>query len=346
MRVIINKPVLRILFFLPQAVIMTILALIVRHTGFNLREKLMSFSGEELEIISGDEIAVTREKEISSSIYLVIVFLITQGLFIIFVNWAEKFYQYFNINSFFNSTYFINIIVFILTFALILLVMRLVDVLKIQRDEMVERIREKTVEKMNWELKMQQHDFNHHLGMLHMLLIMDQYKRAKEYLNGVVGEMESLREVINSGNEILNALLYSKINRAKKYGVQLNVNIVNPIKSLKIKEWDLNRIIGNLLDNAIEASLNADNIKEVNVSINSSKLLKIEVETMGVIISDEVEKHIFERGFSSKIETGHGLGLAICKELVDIYNGKIYIEKDYERKSTLFILKLPYLDEV
>ena len=55
----------------------------------------------------------------------------------------------------------------------------------------------------------------------------------------------------------------------------------------------------------------------------------------------KVEARIFQRGYSSKTEPGHGLGLAICKELVEIYKGAIFIEKDEEKKYTTFQVLLP-----
>ena len=111
---------------------------------------------------------------------------------------------------------------------------------------------------------------------------------------------------------------------------------------MKIHDWDLNRILGNLLDNAIEAIEGISGEKTVELIIEGGEENnRLEVTTYGVYLTDEVEARIFQRGYSSKEEAGHGLGLAICKELVDDYKGSININKDQEKNYTSFQVLLP-----
>ena len=96
------------------------------------------------------------------------------------------------------------------------------------------------------------------------------------------------------------------------------------------------------MDNAIEALEKVSGEKVVELIIEGGEESnRLEVITHGVYLPDEVQARIFQRGYSSKEEAGHGLGLAICKELVDEYNGSISIKKDREANYTSFEVNLP-----
>ncbi|MTI58838.1 MAG: GHKL domain-containing protein [Firmicutes bacterium] len=341
---VVKSPLLRILFFLPQVLAMLITFLIIKKYNINLENYYNIIDDEELAVMSDEEIDLTEEKRISSTIFLASVFLIIQGLFIITSNWSGRIFAFFGENSIFNSPLFVNLIVILLTLVLLYLLRYLVQTLVIQRNEIIKRVQEKNAQRLSWELRMQYHDYNHHLGMINMMLAMNQVDQAKRYLKGVVDELESVEEIVRSGNEALNALLYSKIARGNKRGVPVEILLENPVCPMKVTDWDLNRIIGNLLDNAIEALENIANDKSVKLTIKGGSDYNLfKVKTFGVVIDDEKEARIFERGFTSKGEEGHGLGLAICKQLVDRYDGKIYINKDEDKNYTAFVVLLPAL---
>lgn len=341
LKYVLSQPLLRLLLFIPQGTAMLLLSFILRHYRINLNNYFDLFNMKELESIAEDEIDLNKEKKISRTMYLTIVFLIVQGLFIVTTNWTNKFFPIFKSDSIFNSKGFINIMVITMTIFLLWLISSLVSMLKIQQSDMVQRVRAKHLSRLSWELRMQYHDFNHHLGMIYMMLKMNKVKEAQNYLKAVVDELETIEEIIKSGNKSLNALLYSKIARGRKKGVKIKVNVVKPLSELSFPDWDLVRIMGNLLDNAIEALEKKEGEKRVDVLIVGGEVInKLEVKTVGIIIPSEIEENIFERGYSSKEGEGRGLGLAICKELVDRYDGSIHIERDLEEKSTSFIVKV------
>ncbi|ACL68925.1 sensor histidine kinase [Halothermothrix orenii] len=322
---------------------MLLIVWLIKRYNINFREGFFHLSPDEIELIGKEE--VKREKKITSTLLLALFFIIIQGMFINMYNWSRRLSHLFDIElSFFTSSEFINIIVIILSIFLIWLVQHMVGMLKIQRNEIIEKIKRKSKERLDWELRMQYHDFNHHLGMLSMMLQMDQVSAAKKYLKGMVKELGKIKKLESSGNPALNALIQSKIARGQKMGVKIDVELVNPLKGEYIPDWELVRVCGNLLDNSIEAlqQLPRDTEKRVKIEIDGEKdILTISVTTFGVVIPDEIKEHIFERGFTSKKEKGHGLGLAICKEITDKYQGQISIRKDEERETTTFTVKLP-----
>ncbi|MEC9488513.1 MAG: ATP-binding protein [Halanaerobium sp.] len=329
------------IFFLPQTIIMCSLAWILWKKDFTWGNSL-ELPDDELNGIIGGHLDITREKKITNNMYLVVFFIVFQGLFNISLNWQKRLSEVIGLEHLTTSRAFANTAVIILTMVSIFLVQYLVDMLKLQRKETADLLVETSRQQLNWELRMQSHDYNHHLGMLNMMLKLGKAREARDYLQGVVDDLENIEEIIKTGNQALNALLYSKIARAKKRGVEIAIFVETPLSPCFVSDWDLNRIMGNLLDNAIEALQNKPSRRRVEVLISGSEQYnRIEVKTMGALIPAQIEKEVFNRGYSTKKEMGHGLGLAICKEIVEKYNGHILLNRDEQEVANTFIVKLP-----
>ena len=83
--------------------------------------------------------------------------------------------------------------------------------------------------------------------MLYMLLQMDNIDKASEYLKGMVGEIQNVDAIIKSGSQTLNALLMGKISLAKHKDITIKIDVISRLGQMNVADWDLNRIIGNLL---------------------------------------------------------------------------------------------------
>lgn len=333
---------IRLLFFSFQSGIMIFLVAVIRHFKINLQDLSGLLSFEDLEILSDDEINLDREKRVTTTFLLVITFLLIQGLFINSSLLGEKLNEYFNVHWIFKSPYFINGFTFGLNLILLYLLRYLVITLHLERNDIINRIKERNALRLDWEKRAHLHDQNHHLSMLYMLLQLNNIKRAKEYLKGMVGEIQNVDAIIKTGNQALNALIMSKLSRTKQIGITIKIDVIKSLTKMLVKDWELNRIIGNLLDNAIEAIERKTGRRLVELIIEGGEEYnRIEVITHGIVISDKVEARIFQKGYSSKAEAGHGLGLAICKEIVDEYAGEITISKDQEKEYTSFQVLLP-----
>lgn len=98
-------------------------------------------------------------------------------------------------------------------------------------------------------------------------------------------------------------------------------------------EADLTEILGNLLDNACKAA-----VSEVLITVAATdKQLIISVEDDGKGISQEDQKKIFERGIrADSYQQGHGVGLAIVRDLIDSYNGQLYVSNSQKLGGAKF----------
>ncbi len=255
------------------------------------------------------------------------------------INWSEQllpiFPEYLNID--YNIIH--NIIILFVTCSVISIFYYVIKSFKIEHEKIINEIEEKNSRKLDNELKKQMHDFKNHLGTLSIMLEMEKVKKAKNYLKEITGEIKILQQQIKTGNQVINSLLHSKMIKAKNNNISLNIKSTGSLANLKVNDLDLNRILGNLINNAIEALKKIDiNAKKIDIIIKNENQTSIEVKTYDILIPDEIEDNIFKEGFTYKKEEGHGLGLSICKQLTEKYQGNIYIEKDSSIPYTSFIV--------
>ncbi|MCP9768211.1 sensor histidine kinase [Lacihabitans sp. LS3-19] len=104
----------------------------------------------------------------------------------------------------------------------------------------------------------------------------------------------------------------------------------------------LKTLFNNLFDNACKYS--EDNTAIVNIKFNSSNCI-VNVADKGIGISKEDHEKIFEPFFRTKNASnykGHGIGLSICKRIVDIHEGRIILKSEVEKGSNFNVI-LPHL---
>jgi two-component system, NtrC family, nitrogen regulation sensor histidine kinase NtrY len=102
----------------------------------------------------------------------------------------------------------------------------------------------------------------------------------------------------------------------------------------------INRLLTNLIKNAVEAGEGNQSIMEVNIQVqkeNTTILLTIEDHAGG--IPERLAHQLFKPNFTTKT-SGTGLGLAICKGIVEKAKGHIWFET-IDGKGTTFFIRLP-----
>ncbi len=134
----------------------------------------------------------------------------------------------------------------------------------------------------------------------------------KNIANNEFIQNKNLYGLVNIRNSPVKGLMYGKISNAIFKEINLNINITNPIDDFKIKDIDICKILGILIDNAIESSVKSyDKILNIGISNDDSEIY--------IIISNSFKDKpilhkIFEKGYSTKGDN-RGLGLNIVREL-------------------------------
>ena len=122
---------------------------------------------------------------------------------------------------------------------------------------------------------------------------------------------------------VLAALLLGKVTQARERGVELTA-----VRSLPLAVTDAVTLVGNLIDNAVDAVSRVDGcaVKQVAVEAWDDELgLSVTVTDNGPGIAPELVDEVFKRGHTTKDTPGHGLGLALVAQIVKRCNGEIGI---------------------
>ncbi|HHR5899735.1 TPA: sensor histidine kinase DpiB [Providencia alcalifaciens] len=197
-------------------------------------------------------------------------------------------------------------------------------------------------------LRTLRHEHLNWISTLSGLLQMKEYDQA---LALIKGESESRQQLIDSlreqfADKQVAGLLFGKYHRARELGLQLifvpGCRLYELPSSLNSTEFCA--VLGNLLDNAFEASLkNEVGNKQVELYISDeNNEIVIEVADQGCGFPLELQDKWFERGTTTKTDAveGHGIGLFLVASYVNRCNGAVIIE-DNQPHGTVFSIFIP-----
>ncbi|MFC0215198.1 sensor histidine kinase [Paenibacillus chartarius] len=130
--------------------------------------------------------------------------------------------------------------------------------------------------------------------------------------------------------------------------IEVAVSIPEEMPQLLAMPFELKRVIGNLLQNAIRHSPFEGGIR-IAVTLEDDRSAKFEVEDEGEGIAAEDARHIFERLYRvdrsrTRASGGAGLGLAIAKSIVELHGGRIGVESE-PGSGSLFWFTIPLMIE-
>jgi len=195
-------------------------------------------------------------------------------------------------------------------------------------------------------LRVMRHEQLNRMATLSGLLHMGRYDEAIRYIQAQSEHAQELLDFLSArfNSPTLCGLLLGKTAQAREKGVELVFDpacgIDKPVPNLT--ESDVISIIGNLLDNAIEATQRAPlphEPVEVLILLNDRELI-IEVADHGIGISPELREHIFERGLTTKTDGDHGIGLYLIDSYVTRVGGTIEVA-DNPPRGAIFSVFIP-----
>jgi two-component system, LytTR family, sensor histidine kinase AgrC len=191
------------------------------------------------------------------------------------------------------------------------------------------------VEELNNTLRSQRHDFMNHLQVVYSLIELNEYPEAQNYLDRVYLDIQKINRVLKTTNPAINALLQAKTIYCEKRGIRVDLKITSQLKELPILAWEMCRILGNLIDNAVDAlkEMKGERILEIEI-YEDLKCYGFRIKNNGPAIPQDLLEKIFETNFTTKGSQGEGLGLAIVKELINNNQGEIKVASD--EKMTVF----------
>lgn len=189
--------------------------------------------------------------------------------------------------------------------------------------EMKNRMLQKSLDETNQAFKLWKssvHDYKHNIIALTQLADDGNIEEIKKYLKRENELMDRKMFYIQTGNSVVDAIVNTKQSFAEEKGITFVVNAKVP-ENCVVSELDMANILGNLIDNAIEAS-NSEEEPYIDVTMRQDKHF---------IVIKIINK--YSREFSKRLETTkhkrmfHGIGIGSVKNIVEKYEGEFSIDK-------------------
>lgn len=194
-------------------------------------------------------------------------------------------------------------------------------------------------------LRANTHEFMNKLQVISGLLQMERLEEAKEYIGAISAVQAKLVAPVLQHIQNANtaALLLGKIDQMRELDIQptLLANSSLPEHSAYLSTEELVTVVGNLLENAIEAvdAQNRDWPRSVVVQITEDERgLLVIVSDTGTGIPPEDLERIYTPGFSTKAEEGRGVGMGLIREIVARREGSIEVDSEAGTGTTFTLI--------
>ena len=201
-------------------------------------------------------------------------------------------------------------------------------------DRRTERFQSELIEKQVQEIQNMyrqvrgwRHDYRNHIQNMKIQLDEKNYEKLADYLDQLADDLDTVDTVIKTGNVMADAILNSKLGIAKKLNVRLNVK-ANVPANLPLSDVELCSVLGNMLDNAVEACVSLpEQERFIRVYIGRLKeqfYLSVQ-NSAGEVRKEKGGSYISTKEDSSQ----HGYGLFRIDRIAKKYGG--YINRQDEK---------------
>ena len=201
-----------------------------------------------------------------------------------------------------------------------------------------EKLYNKTLTILYDNIRTFKHDFNNIVQAIGGYISTNNMEGLKAYHSDLMKDCKRVNNLDILNPKLINSpaiysLLTSKYYKAEELGIKMNIDVLLDLQILNIKAYDLTRILGVLLDNAIEASNNCKD-KEINITICKDHKIDRQLFIIENTYSNKDVNidRIFEKGYTTKQlddKQNHGLGLWSVKQIIKKNNNlNLYTTKD------------------
>ena len=181
-------------------------------------------------------------------------------------------------------------------------------------------------------LRAQTHEHGNRLHTAVALLELGRTGEAIELLSASAQKSQTLVDQVaarSAGDPTVGALLLGKTAQAAERGIDLVVDMAQDAPPSLLSPIDQVALLGNLLDNALDAAADGAEPRWVRVRLSRTPEdeLLVEVSDSGDGIPDDLRERVFDRGFSTKPagREGRGVGLALVRDVVDDIGGSLIV---------------------
>src|SRR5689334_20521984 len=182
-------------------------------------------------------------------------------------------------------------------------------------------------------LQAQNHEASNRLHTVVSLIEIGKPERAREFAVSELQFAQAMtdRVVGTVGDPVLASLLLAKLAQAQERGVTLTLDLGQESLNTRLPAQDVVTVVGNLLDNAMEAARGGPAPRRVELRASTTPdAIDLIVTNTGAELGATELAHMFERGWTTKAEPGHGLGLVLVRSTVERWQGTLMVDPDSE----------------
>ena len=176
------------------------------------------------------------------------------------------------------------------------------------------------IDNMYQNIRGWRHDYRNHIQTMKAYAASENWDAIKRYLDLLDDDLTTVDTVIKTGNSMTDAILNSKISLANSRNVKVIADAYIPVK-LNLSEIDLCCIIGNLFDNAIEASMKLPEDQRMIRLYMDLRNTQLYISITNFTAGKKMKKE--GKLFRSTKGEGHGFGLVRIDAIVDRLDGYI-----------------------
>lgn len=181
------------------------------------------------------------------------------------------------------------------------------------------------VENMYRKMRLWRHDYRNHIQTMKVLAANGDLDGIKAYLDELDTDLNTVDTVVKTGNAMADAILNSKISLAQSKAISVHCDAHIPVK-LQMSELDLCCILGNLFDNAIEASLSLPEAERQIRVYMDMKGTQLYISFTNFTSGKKLAR--VGRGYQTSKGDGHGFGLVRIDNIIERLGG--YLSRNSE----------------
>lgn len=173
------------------------------------------------------------------------------------------------------------------------------------------------------EVRTKQHDYKNHIQALYSMAELTSNTKITSYIDGLLLNNNKHEQFLKTSNNVVSALIYSKSREFEDKDIEFEFYHDQPLPQYPLKDYEMVEVIGNLLDNARDATLALEGNQKISISMECREGKKvIEVINTGKPIQQAEINNFYKKGFSTKGKN-RGYGLFNVNKTVQNYSGTI-----------------------
>ncbi|EPY09873.1 ATP-binding protein [Paenibacillus alvei] len=178
------------------------------------------------------------------------------------------------------------------------------------------------------------HDTNQQFLYIEECIKRNELAAAMEHIKTTLNKVEGAYQRVNTGNLVIDALITNTLNIGQANGIRIDTKLNLWSQEIHIDRYDLCVVIGNMLDNAIEAS------KKLTIAEDRYILIKIHSTESSLLIHilNHMENEVAHLHSQKPSPEFHGIGLTNIARICDKYGGHMTIETKHKVFNNMVLL--------